>query len=491
MYINVFFTPHPPIIIKEIGREDTRLARCTIEGMTLIAKKIAKLKPETIIFITPHGNSFSNGTCLLGDEILNGDFTKFGNEEIKFEKPINVELTNKIFNSFEDRNFIAVLMNSKMAKTYNIETSLDHGVMVPMYFIDKYYSDYNIVHITPGQTPLEENYFLGKLMKDTVDVYSNDNPSKVVVVASGDLSHALKSDGPYSFNEKGPVFDQAIRDAISHKNPVDLVKLNKKLIEEAAQCGLRSFLMGFGYMDGILYDAKVYSYEGPFGVGYLTGYLESNEIKSHNGITNNRGTLKGNTEHSHMETITSIINHKYESRLELEDDYIKLARMSIEHYVKTSKKLLINDTEFSKEFLDYGRLHRSGVFVSIHSDGQLRGCIGTTEASSESLIDEIIYNAISACSADPRFHPVEEDELKSLEINVDVLMPYEAIESMNELDVKEYGVIVEQAYKRGLLLPNLEGIHSVDEQVSIAKQKAGIVSGSVKMYRFKVERHEI
>jgi len=131
------------------------------------------------------------------------------------------------------------------------------------------------------------------------------------------------------------------------------------------------------------------------------------------------------------------------------------------------------------------------VFVSLHSDTQLRGCIGTTEATSESLLDEIIYNGISACSSDPRFHHVEVIELKSLDISVDVLMPYEPIESQNELNIDIYGVIVEQGYKRGLLLPHLEGIISIDEQVSIAKQKAGIVTGAVKIYRFKVERHEV
>lgn len=491
MYINVFFMPHPPIIIDEIGKEDSKIASCTIEGMTILAKKVAKLQPETIIFISPHGNSFSNGTCLLGDAKLSGDFGQFGHSELKFTKEININLTNKIYDCFELHSFTSVLMDSKLAKTYNISTSLDHGVMVPMYFIDKYYSDYDIVHITPGQTPFEENYYLGKLMKDMIDDYTEGDPSKVLVIASGDLSHALKSDGPYNYNKSGPKFDEEIKRVIIEKAPVDLMKMERKFVDEAAQCGLRSYIMGFGYMDGTIYESKVHSYEGPFGVGYLTGYLETNQLKGVSSITDNKGTLKGNNDLSHMETILTLVNTKYEARVKLEDDYIKLARKAVEHYVKTSRKLIIDESEFSKEFIDYGKSHKSGVFVSLHADHQLRGCIGTTEPTSESMLDEIIYNGISACSSDPRFHSVEVDELNSLEISVDVLKPYEPIETMNELDIKNYGVIVEQGYKRGLLLPNLDGISSVDEQVSIAKQKAGIVSGQYKMYRFKVERHEI
>lgn len=483
--------PHPPIIIKEIGNNDARKARCTIEGMTLLAKKVAKLKPETIIYISPHGNSFSNGTCLLGDPQLSGNFRQFGHEEIGFSKKVNLELTHKIYNCFEQHDFISIMLDTKLAASYNIKTSLDHGVMVPMYFIDKYYSDYNIVHITPGQTPLEENYYLGKLLKDMVDEYSNQNSSKVLIVASGDLSHTLKEEGPYEYHASGSRFDAIVKAAIVNQKPVDLVKLNRKFIDEAGQCGLRSYLIGFGYMDGTMYESKVYSYEGPFGVGYLTGYLETNQLKSIAGITDNKGTLKGNNELSQMETIKAIVNEQYETRVNLEDDYIRLARKAIETYVKTRKKLIIDESDFSDTFIKFAKTHKSGVFVSLHLDQHLRGCIGTTEATSDNLLDEIIYNGISACSADPRFHPVEVDELKSLEISVDVLMPSEAIKTINELDVNTYGVIVEQGYKRGLLLPHLDGVKSVDEQVSIAKQKAGIVSGDIKMYRFKVERHEI
>jgi len=492
MKLNVMFVPHPPIIMESVGGQDSYRAQCTIEGMTLLAKKVADIKPETIIFISPHGNSFSNGTCILGEDILSGDFSQFGHSEISFSKSVNMNISKKIYDSFEDRGLVTIFMDKQLASTYGVKASLDHGAMVPMFFIDQFYGDYKIVHITPGHTPLEENYFLGKLIKDVVDEVTFDNPSKVLLVASGDLSHALSDSGPYAFHQSGPVFDQVMKESIQKGDPLTLMNLSNRFIEDAAQCGLRSYLMGFGYFDGIPYDSKVISYEGPFGVGYLTGFLESRDKMVSHSLTGNKGIHEGV---SFMESIKEMAKNKYVQRISKEDDYIRLARKTIEHYVRTSRRVImgesIMESDFSSGFLSEAYSDQAGVFVSLHKDGKLRGCIGTTQASSESIFEEIIYNAISACSSDPRFHPVEEKELESLEISVDILKASEPISSMDSLDVKKYGLIVEQGFKRGLLLPNLDGIDSVDEQVSIAKQKAGIVTGKVDLYRFEVIRHQV
>ena len=134
---------------------------------------------------------------------------------------------------------------------------------------------------------------------------------------------------------------------------------------------------------------------------------------------------------------------------------------------------------------------RAGAFVSIKEDGQLRGCIGTIQAVRSSLAEEIIDNAISASSRDPRFPAVEPEELDRLVISVDVLGETEPVASPDELDVKRYGVIVSKGHKRGLLLPNLEGVDTVEEQIDIAKRKAGISRDEeVRLERFEVVRHE-
>jgi len=133
---------------------------------------------------------------------------------------------------------------------------------------------------------------------------------------------------------------------------------------------------------------------------------------------------------------------------------------------------------------------RAGVFVSIKKDGQLRGCIGTISPAAESVGMEIIGNAVSAASHDPRFEPVREDELEDLVYSVDVLCEPELVTSDAQLDPGRYGVIVQTGARRGLLLPDLEGIDTVAKQLEVARRKAGIgPNENVKMARFEVVRH--
>ena len=130
------------------------------------------------------------------------------------------------------------------------------------------------------------------------------------------------------------------------------------------------------------------------------------------------------------------------------------------------------------------------MFVSIKENGSLRGCIGTIQPSESSLAREIIYNAVSASSRDPRFSPIEPEELDRLTITVDVLGKVEKAASWEELDVKTYGVIVSNENGRGLLLPNIDGVETVQEQIAIARQKAGIgEQEEIELERFQVERH--
>lgn len=169
----------------------------------------------------------------------------------------------------------------------------------------------------------------------------------------------------------------------------------------------------------------------------------------------------------------------------MEDSYVKLARQTLENYVKTGKMIKVPD-KLPEEMMN----KRAGVFVSLKVNGELRGCIGTIIPTTDSISEEIIQNAISAGTQDPRFYPVQADELSQLTYSVDVLTEAEPIDSYNMLDVERYGVIVRAGRRSGLLLPNLEGIKTVEEQVMIAMQKAGIrVEESFKMERFEVIRY--
>jgi AmmeMemoRadiSam system protein A len=162
----------------------------------------------------------------------------------------------------------------------------------------------------------------------------------------------------------------------------------------------------------------------------------------------------------------------------------RLAKKTVEAFVRESK--VIRPEELTPEMKQ-----KAGVFVSIHKSGELRGCIGTFEPQKANVAEEIIANAISSATRDPRFFPITPDELKDLEYSVDVLTKPEPIKSQDQLDPKRYGVIVEAGFRKGLLLPDLEGVDSVDYQIDICRQKAGIMPDEpVKLYRFEVKRYK-
>jgi len=171
------------------------------------------------------------------------------------------------------------------------------------------------------------------------------------------------------------------------------------------------------------------------------------------------------------------------------DQYIKLAQQTIETYLKEGR-LIKPPSNLSQEMLK----KKAGVFVSLHKkNGDLRGCIGTFLPTQENIAQEIIHNAISAAFRDPRFYPLQEDELKDLEISVDILSEPEPVDSIEKLNAKKYGIIVKADDGRtGLLLPDIEGVDTVDEQILIACQKAGInpFKEKYQIYRFTVERHK-
>lgn len=182
---------------------------------------------------------------------------------------------------------------------------------------------------------------------------------------------------------------------------------------------------------------------------------------------------------------------------ESEDAFIKTARAAIEKWAEEGEKLSWHEVKNSvfqgrSDLVDGLEERKAGVFVSIHKNGCLRGCIGTISPARECVAEEIISNAISAASKDPRFPPLRCDELMEIEIKVDVLGSLEKIASEGELDSSRYGVVVEAGCKRALLLPNLNGIDSVEKQLEAVKRKADIDEAEeCEIYRFEVERHEV
>ena len=164
---------------------------------------------------------------------------------------------------------------------------------------------------------------------------------------------------------------------------------------------------------------------------------------------------------------------------------VKLAKNTVEKLI-LEKERLSPPAEPIPEMKN-----KAGVFVSIKKKGELRGCIGTFAPSADNVADEIIQNAISAATRDPRFLPVDPAELPDLEYSVDVLSEPEEVKSTKELNPQKYGIIVKSGNQRGLLLPDLEGVDTVDEQLRIALIKAGIPSDEqIELFRFEVKRYK-
>ena len=458
-----FMVPHPPLIVPEIGRGEERKIQSTIDAYREIAARVRGQKPETIVILSPHQIMYADYFHISPGKGAKGDFGNFRAGNVKFEVSYDTKFVEELCLLAAQRDLPAGTMGERDKK-------LDHGTMVPLHFIDQFFSGYQVVRIGLSGLPLVKHYELGECIKEAAENLNR----RVVIVASGDLSHRLKEDGPYGYREEGPAYDERIVEVMGAGNFSELFEFSEKFCDKAGECGHRSFTIMAGAFDRTAVKAERLSYEGPFGVGYgVCAYEALGEDLGRN--------FREQFEERERKRLAGL--------REKEDAYVKLARRTIEKYVISGRKLRMPE-DLPKKMPEEMLKRRAGAFVSIKKDGQLRGCIGTIQAVQDSLAEEIIENAVSAAVRDPRFSPIEPEELEYLVISVDVLGETEKISSPEELDTEKYGVIVTKGRKRGLLLPNLEGIDTVEEQIAIAKQKAGIGEHeAVELERFEVVRH--
>jgi AmmeMemoRadiSam system protein A len=338
--------------------------------------------------------------------------------------------------------------------------------MVPLVFLAEPGLTCEVVRIGLSGLDAIMHYRLGKCIKRVAKELDRD----VVIVASGDLSHKLTEDGPYGFSKEGPIFDENVTKAMADGDFLSMMTFDPQLCASAAECGLGAFRIMAGAFDHQAVKSELLSYEGPFGVGYAVACFEPD----------------GDDEARVFDVRCQQEERKRMDKIRgREDAYVRLARNTVETFVKTHAIPALPDG-LPEEMTN----RRAGVFVSLKIRGKLRGCIGTISAVTDSIAEEIVRNAVSSCSEDPRFSPVTANELDRIDYSVDVLGPAEKIDSIEALDAKKYGVIVTSGYRRGLLLPNLEGVDTVDEQLRIAKQKGGIPEDErCRMERFEVVRH--
>ena len=457
--VAAYMVPHPPMIVPQVGRGSEKQITKTIRAYEAVAAGIAGIRPETIIVTSPHAVLYADYFHISPGEEATGDFGRFRAPEVHFAEKYDTELVKAICALAKGKDFPAGTLGER-------DRHLDHGTMVPLYFVKQQYTGFRLVRVGLSGLSHAEHYEFGQIIRQAVE----QTGRKAVLIASGDLSHKLQEYGPYGFAEEGPEYDRRIMDAAGRAAFGEMLTFEESFLDKAAECGHRSFLIMAGALDGMDVEAKVYTHEDVTGVGYGICFFRPTEP---------------NGERRFLERYRAEQEEKLRQRREREDPYVRLARETVESWVLDRKTPGVPDWATAEM-----KQNRAGVFVSIHKDGKLRGCIGTFLPTRECIAKEIISNAVSASTRDPRFDPIGPEELKWLEINVDVLSTPEPIGGKEELDVKRYGVIVSSGSRRGLLLPDLDGVDTVDEQVDIARRKAGIrEQDPITLERFEVVRH--
>lgn len=458
--------PHPPIAVKEVGRNETERISATVRAIESMAEEIRAADPDVVVAITPHGHVFSDAVTITALDKLAGDLADFGAPQVKIEFKLDREAANAIVQRCQENALSCAMLDRELLKHLGRSDKLDHGLVVPLSFLVKAGWQKKLVPVNTALFPYEELYNFGIIMSAAL----NDLDRKWVLLISGDMSHSLLPGAPGGYSPQGARFDEIIRQSLREGDVKRIFNIDRELIHDAAECGLRPLIMGLGALDGYEIGAEEFSYEGTFGVGYLI-------VKLQPGQKNDTRQICSDLFQARKEKL---------GRTRLKESLpVRIARESIAYYLSKGRYLQVPP--------DYKELEikKAAVFVSLKKHGELRGCIGTIEPEYQNMGEEIIYNAVSAALRDPRFDPLQPEELDELEISVDVLGKPEAAAAISELDPAKYGVIVSKGSRRGLLLPDLPGIKDAHEQIEIAKQKAGIGRDEpVKLERFTVTRYK-
>ncbi|MBD0325877.1 MAG: AmmeMemoRadiSam system protein A [Pyrinomonadaceae bacterium] len=444
--------PHPPIMVPEVGRDAAAEVRGSIDAMRDFTERLIESGAKTVVIISPHAPLEARAFVAYQDETLYGDFANFRAPDTKVEAPLDEELLRSITRAAAEQGYEVIGI-----KGYE----LDHGTAVPLYFLQRNGWRGSIVALGYNFLSNEDHLRFGSSIRGAVEALKRPT----AIVASGDLSHRLKPTAPAGYQPQAHLFDEEVVNSLRACQPELIIDIDPDLRKLAGECGYRSMLVAFGATQGLKSNCEVLHYEAPFGVGYMVAQLVQ----------------------ARMSDDKESVSQSDETQREISDgaELPALARRAVETFVREGR--IIEPSSTSSSLLD----QPAACFVSLKTHaGDLRGCIGTIEPVRKTLGEELIANAISAATRDPRFPPVNADELSHLRYSVDVLYPPEPAE-FEELDPAVYGVIVEDeaGTRRGLLLPDIQGVETAEQQVDIAARKAGINPGTpLKFSRFRVER---
>lgn len=488
--------PHPPIIVPEVGHGREQDAAATLRGTEELCARIRALNaanaPESLLLLSPHGPYTAGSLFLNAAPHLEGSLERFRAPGVRSSLETDKAGLTALTQALAQAGI--PVMQGELA-----DITADHGALVPLYYLARAFAGGKLPPVIMGNpsglTP-EQALHMGRVLRDFAQ------EKRWALLASGDLSHRLQPGAPSGFHADGKVFDEAIVKALKEGDPAILTRMSPSVLKNAGECGLRPSLILLGLCAAPL---DVLSYEGPFGVGYCTALWapqddarKTQEPQARIGKITlvPRPPQEGEKQPLEAQAAFFAINHagmgkNPEKNAPAQNHpYAHLARMAIKALLEGEK---LPDTEaVAALFPDQSiwDVHK-GCFVSIkNKDGSLRGCIGSFGPTQPDLAGEIVTNAVSASTRDPRFPAMKAEELDHVDISVDVLNTPELVEEGMELDPAIWGVIVTQGPRRGLLLPDLPTVTTVAQQISIAAQKGGIsdLSGA-QIYRFTISRY--
>jgi AmmeMemoRadiSam system protein A len=463
-------SPHPPVIVPEVGRGREAETARTIEALRQVAGELNEQQPETVLIISPHGPIRPDAMGISTAPRAIGGFLQWGAPGVSFTFDNDPEAVSLLQEE-------ASAAGLPLTAVEDWGLNLDWGCTVPLYYLRSGMRGACLVPMAISFLSPQAHYVLGKAVGRALTRLGRT----VAIICSADLSHALIPGAPNDYDPAGHQFDERYRRAVEEWDVDWMLHVDSSFRHHAAEDAVPQTSLLMGALSDLEVHPRVLSYEGPFGVGYLVAAID----------------VLGPREASGAEPAAAGAAPAYRTgrpahptglpagpeTAQPVHPYVALAREAVEGHVRYRQ--VVEPFDLTPEMR-----RRAAAFVSIKKLGDLRGCIGTVEPAYVDLAHEIIQNAIAAATRDPRFEPVVESELPHLTYSVDILTPPERIDGPEALDPRRYGVIVQSGRRRGLLLPDLPGVDSVEEQVAIARAKGGILPGELAdLYRFQVERY--
>lgn len=256
--------PHPPLMIPEVGKQELEHIKATVEAAQQVAEMLKTGNPQTIVIITPHGPVFEDSVAVSIHPRLKGSMAQFGAPDVVLGFETDNLLIKNIIRHSQRLGINLTELTDDVAKTYRLPLQLDHGAFVPLYYLSKAGFKGQIVHLSIGMLAYEEMYTFGKAVQAAI----GHMDKRVAVIASGDLSHRLTPSAPAGYSPQGTEFDHQLVTSLTNTDVKALLGMDRDLIAEAGECGLRPVFFLLGVMGGLDTEVVTSSYEGPFGVGY-------------------------------------------------------------------------------------------------------------------------------------------------------------------------------------------------------------------------------